>query len=225
MSFDVRAPMSQLLSDSAPMSPRAALFGLLLVFVAGLVPFAGTFFEHYPDERNYTNAAITMINTGEYVATLARRPPQRAQADRHVLGRRGELRAVRHRPGGHAPALHGGRRLVVALTYATAVRLTGNRETAMLASRDRVFPAQLVLASMRAIPDVLLCLFMLVSGYGFLNLLVLDRRTPASYWAAYLGAGLAVQTKGLLALVFIAFVWLFAWLDRRGGAPPSGSGR
>jgi 4-amino-4-deoxy-L-arabinose transferase-like glycosyltransferase len=70
---------------------------------------------------------------------------------------------------------------------------------------------------MRAIPDVLLCLFLLLSAHGFLELIVLDRRTPRAYWAAYLGAALAVETKGMLALVFVAFAWIFAWLDP--GAP------
>src|SRR5262249_20951072 len=67
--------------------------------------------------------------------------------------------------------------------------------------------------------DVLLCLFLLLSAYGFLHLIVLDRRTPAAYWAAYAGAGLAIQTKGLLALLFVAYAWAFAWFARRHDAP------
>jgi 4-amino-4-deoxy-L-arabinose transferase-like glycosyltransferase len=103
--------------------------------------------------------------------------------------------------------------LVVALAYVTALRVTGQRETAMLAAVMTLSQPQLILASIRAIPDVLLCLFMLLSAYGFLSLVALDRRTPGAYWAAYLGAALATVTKGLPAVGFVVFAWLFACLD------------
>ncbi|HEV8439042.1 MAG TPA: phospholipid carrier-dependent glycosyltransferase [Methylomirabilota bacterium] len=202
------------------MSPRASLLGLLLVFIAGLVPFAGTFFEHYPDERNYTNAAITMLNTGEYLTP--RWPDGHPNVHKPVLtywvvAASYALFGI-SLPASRAPFMVAGA-LVVALTYALALRLTGSRETAILATLITLSQAQLILASMRAIPDVLLCLFMLLSAYGFLSLVALDRRTPHAYWAAYLGAALAVATKGLLAVVFVAFAWLFAWFARRDEPP------
>ncbi len=197
------------------MRPRVALAGVALVFVAGLVPFARTFFEHYPDERNYTNAAITMVNTGEYVTP--RWPDGHPNVHKPILAYWvvaasyalfGVSLAATRLPFIVAGAL------VVVLTYAVARRLGAGPEAAACAAAIAFSQPQLILASMRAIPDVLLCLFMLLSAYGFLSLIVLDRRTPGAYWAAYLGAGLAVETKGLLAVVFVAFAWLFAALDR-----------
>lgn len=197
------------------MSARATLLSLLLVFVAGLLPFAGTFFQHYPDERNYTNAAITMVTTGEYVTP--RWPDGHPNVHKPILvywvvAGTYALFGV-SLPASRLPFMVAGA-LIVALTYATALRLGSSRETALLAAVITFSQPELILASMRAIPDVLLCLFMLLSAYGFLSLVVLDRRTLGAYGTAYLGAALAVQTKGLLAVLFVVFAWLFAALDR-----------
>jgi 4-amino-4-deoxy-L-arabinose transferase-like glycosyltransferase len=194
--------------------PRLTLSALFVVFFASLLPFAGTFFQHYPDERNYSNAAIIMINTGD--ALTPRWADGSANLHKPIL-------AYWLVAGSYAlfgvnlsatrlPFMLAGM-LVVALTYATARRLGASRETAILAAVITLSEPEIILASMRAIPDVLLCLFLLLSAHGFLELIVLDRRTPRAYWAAYLGAALAVETKGMLALVFVAFAWAFARLD------------
>ena len=200
------------------MRPPLALSVLLLVFVVGLLPFAGTFFQHYPDERNYSNAAIIMVNTGDVLTP--RWPDGRSNLHKPILAYwlvagSYALFGV-NLPATRLPFMVAGA-LVIALTCAIARRLGGSRETALLAAVITFSQPQLILASMRAIPDVLLCLFLLLSAHGFLELIVLDRRTPRAYWAAYLGAALAVQTKGMLALVFVGFAWLFAWLDPGAG--------
>jgi 4-amino-4-deoxy-L-arabinose transferase-like glycosyltransferase len=198
-----------------------APLGLSVVFLLGLLPFAGTFFEHYPDERNYTNAAILMIQSGDYFTP--RWPDGAPRAHKPLLtywvvAGSYALFGV-NLPASRVPFMVAGA-AIVALTYATALRLTGRRRTAALAAVITGSQPQLILASIRAIPDVLLCLFMLVSAYGFLSLIVLERRTRGAYWAAYLGAALAVMTKGLPALGFVIFAWAFTWLAR-GGAPRS----
>jgi 4-amino-4-deoxy-L-arabinose transferase-like glycosyltransferase len=208
--------------ESATVSPRAMLLSLLLVFVAGLFPFAGTFFQHYPDERNYTNAAITMVNTRDYLTP--RWPDGRPNLHKPIVAY--WLVAASYSvfgitlPASRLPFMVAGA-LVVALAYATAFRLTGRGDTALLAAVITSSEPQLILSSMRAIPDVLLCLFTLLSAYGFLGLIVPGRPPASAYWAAYVGAALAIETKGLLALVFVAFVWVFAWLDR--GEEPASS--
>ena len=59
-------------------------------------------------------------------------------------------------------------------------------------------------------PDILLCLFLLLTAYGFLGLLVEDQPRRSLYVAAYIGAGLAVATKGLPVLLLVGFSWSFA---------------
>jgi 4-amino-4-deoxy-L-arabinose transferase-like glycosyltransferase len=206
--------MARSLPDGAPTRPDVTLASLLLIFLAGLLPFAGTFLQHYPDERNYTNAAITTIDTGEWVTP--RWPDGHPNVHKPIIAYwvvAGSYRLFGvSLPASRVPFMLAGA-LVIALTWFTALRLHASREAALLAAVITLSEPELILSSMRAIPDILLCLFMLLSAQGFLRLIVLGERSPGACWAAYLGAGLAVQTKGLLAVVFIGFAWLFAWLD------------
>lgn len=204
---------------------RLLLPSLLVMFVAALVPFAGTFFQHYPDERNYTNAAITMVQSGDYLTP--RWPDGRSNLHKPIVAYWVVAAAYAifgiTLPAARLPFMVAGA-LLIGLTYLTALTLTGRRDTALLAAVITASEPQLILSSMRAIPDVLLGLFTLLSAYGFLSLIVLGRRTAATYWSAYLGAALAIETKGMLALVFVAFALAFALLDR-GAEPARHSGR
>jgi len=140
------------------------------MFVAGLLPFAGTFLEHYPDERNYTNAAIAMVQTGEWVTP--RWPDGHPNVHKPIavywiVAASYALFGVGLTASRAAFMATGA--LVVALTYALTRRLGAPRETALLAAVIAMAMPQLALASMRAIPDVVLCLALLVSAYGFLS--------------------------------------------------------
>src|SRR5262249_8671938 len=154
-------------------------------------PFAGTFFQHYPDERNYTDASIAMVHSRDYVTP--RWPDGHPNVHKPILAY--WVVAASYALFGvslaasRVPFMVAGV-LVIALTYATARRMGSPRETAALAAAIAFSEPQLILASMRAIPDVLLCLFMLVSAYGFLGVIALGRRTTGAYCAAYLGAAL-----------------------------------
>ena len=198
------------------MSPeRVKLAGLLLLFVAGLWPFMGTFLLHYVDERNYTNAAITMARTGDYLTP--RWPDGEPRLHKPILAYWAV--AAGHALLGTSPAasrlfflLAGA--ATIALTYRLALAMTHSENTALLAATVAFSQPGIILGSIRSIPDVLLCLFMLLSAWGFVSVIVLERRSPGAYWAAYVGAGLAVATKGMLPLAFVAFAWLFVLLDR-----------
>jgi 4-amino-4-deoxy-L-arabinose transferase-like glycosyltransferase len=191
------------------------LLGLILLFVVCLLPYAGSFFYHHVDERFYTNAAITMLQGGDPFTprwldgSLALRKPIVTYWVTAAAYRLFGIGQVASR----IPAMLAGV-LVIVLTYRATLALTRSRDRAVLAALITLSQYQLVIASMRANPDVYLCLFMLVSGWGFLTLIVRAGPRPAAYWAAYGGAGLAVATKGLLAVVFVAFAWFFARLYR-----------
>src|SRR5262249_14459133 len=153
-------------SAGASASPCATLVGVLLVFVAALAPFADTFLEHYPDERNYTNAAITMAQTGEWVTP--RWPDGHPNVHKPIVtdwgGAAGLAVSGANLPAARLPFMLAGA-LVVVLTYVLARRLTGSSDAALLAALITCSEPQLILSSMRAIPDVLLCLFLLLSAY------------------------------------------------------------
>src|SRR5262249_37190403 len=66
------------------------------------------------------------------------------------------------------------------------------------------------LSATRCLPDIWLSLFLLASAYGFIGLLTSDGPAHRHALLAYVGLGLAVLAKGTPALVFLAFVVLFA---------------
>lgn len=205
-------------SRARPIRPAARLIGLVVLFVAGLLPFSHSFFHWYTDERRYTTAAIIMVRTGDY--TTPRWFDGSPRLRKPVLPY--WLVAASYRLfgirlwAGRLPFILAGA-LVIALTYLTARVLLADAETAMLAAAIMFSHPQLILASIRSIPDVLLCLFMLLSALGILSVMGLGkglgRRTPGAYWAAYLGAGLAAASKGLLAPVFVLFAWAYRRID------------
>lgn len=117
------------------------------MFVAGLFPFAGTFFQHYPDERNYTNAAITMVTTGEYVTP--RWPDGHPNVHKPLLvywvvAGSYALFGV-NLPAARLPFMVAGAP-IVALTYATALRVGSSRENALLAAVITFSQPELILA-------------------------------------------------------------------------------
>ncbi len=201
-------------APARPIRPGARLLCLLALFVVGLLPFSQSFFHWYTDERRYTNAAIIMVGTGDYATPrlFDGSPRLKKPVLPYWLVAASYRMFGIHLWAGRLPFILAGA-LVIALTYRTARALTGDPETAMLAAAIMFSHPQLILASMRSIPDVLLCLFMLLSAFGILSLIALGRRTPGAYWTAYLGAGLAAASKGLLALVFLLFAWVFRRVD------------
>jgi hypothetical protein len=72
-------------------------------------------------------------------------------------------------------------------------------------------------AAMRSRPDMLLTLFMMLSLYGFCRIIFLHDYSWKSSLYAYMGAGLAVATKGFPGLFPIMFVFGFTILLRLAG--------
>jgi 4-amino-4-deoxy-L-arabinose transferase-like glycosyltransferase len=203
-----------------PLSPsRVGLASLLALFVLGLWPLASSFLLHYVDERNYTNAAITMVRTGDWVTP--RWADGEPRLHKPIVTYWTVAAAYRvfgvSLPASRLPFVVAGA-LVVALAYALGRLVSGRDDVALLAATMTLSQPQVILASVRSIPDVLLCLFMLVSACGFVALLARDDPPRWAPWAAYGGAALAVATKGLLAALFVGYVWAFALLAGRGSA-------
>lgn len=189
---------------------------LLLLFFLALWPLASDYVSHHPDERHYTDGAMQMLAAGEYWTPL--KPDGTPRLRKPVLPYwlvAGSYRALGISPGAsRLPFLLAGCALVW-VTYELARLLTGSNSTATLAALIAMCNPLVILSATRSIPDILLCLFLLVSAYGFVGLLVKGSQQPRFYWAAYLGAALAFASKGLPALVFVAFAWAFALLMER----------
>src|SRR5262249_42715974 len=158
------------------------------------------------DERLYTDSAILMRRTGDWLTPRWPDGTPRLQkpiltywltTSSYALLGTGPLTS-------RIPFMLVGA-LIIVVTYRMTLSLTGDRRRAVLAAPITFSQHQLALGSIRSIPDVVLTLCMLVSAWGFLTLLLEERQTPGAYWAAYVGAGLAVATKGLLAVAFVLF--------------------
>jgi hypothetical protein len=88
--------------------------------------------------------------------------------------------------------------------------LTRNDQTALLAAAMLASNFVFLRASINAIPDLPLTLFMLLGFIGFTGLLFREDRQTIYGLLAYGGTGLAVLTKGLLPLAMVAYVVAFS---------------
>ncbi len=189
---------------------------LLLFWLLALAPLTGTFLTHYPDERHYTDAALWMLETGDYLTPLAADGSQRLikpiMPYWSVAGAY-QFFGITIFTSRLLFLLAGA--LTIWVTFRCACELLGDRGRGLTATLITAAHVQLILAATRSMPDVLLTLFLMISSWGFTRLLLLNKRTPTTYWLAYGGAGLALASKGLLALVFIVYIFAFAFFWMR----------
>ena len=194
-------------------SPRltdTTVLAVVALFSLCLLPYVANYVWNHPDERHYTDAAITMTQTGDYLSPRA--------ADGSLRFRKPILTywivAASYGALGVSPlssrlpfVLAGAG--VILLTYRLAADVFNRRQVACLAAVIVAAHPVLIMSATRSIPDVFLCLFLLLSVWGFVGMMRDVRPDPRYYWAAYLGCGLAVATKGLPAVAFVAFTWVF----------------
>ena len=175
---------------------------LMLAYCLLVGPFALDFHMHYPDEIYYRDAAVRMLQNGDYLTTY--------------LGS-GELRFKK--PILTYWAVFAGFKLfgvnefgsriffllagsaTVGLTSLLAKTLFRNVKIAGLSALIMAANPVLILSSSRSIPDVLLVLTMTISAVGFAGLLRDGERAHQKYiWLMYLGLALAFEVKGLPAV-------------------------
>jgi len=204
-----------------PLNFRAMF--LATIFAAAVLPLAGSFLLFSPDERHYGEAAVQMVQGGELLTPRAADGALRlhkpiltywtAAAGFELFG----VTALGLRVGF---VLAGG--LVVFLTWRFARQVADDDAAAQTAALIMLSNVWLILTAIRATPDILLCLFMLISAMGAIELAVICSRSWWAPWALYLGAGFAVATKGLLPLVFVSYAVVFALVQpcsqRTGGS-------
>ncbi len=185
---------------------------LLMLFFVGLLPFAARFLLHYPDERHYTDGAIRMVREGNWL--VPKTPEGFPRFKKPILAY--WVVAASYKLGGinvlasRLPFLLIGC-ATLWLTYLLALRIHGKSSAAILAVLILLSHPQFILCSTRSLPDALLCFSILLGAYGFMRLIVLGEKSAGAFWAAYIGAALAVLSKGLLGIGFVVFAWVFAW--------------
>ena len=187
---------------------------VMAVFTAMVAPFALSFHMHFPDEMYYTDAAVKMLQNGDYLTTY--------------LGN-GELR-FRKPIGTYWVVLAGFKlfgvsafssriffllagALTVGASYWLAKVLFEDRKISGISALIIASNPVLIFAATRSIPDVLLGLFMTLSAVGFAGLIRYGDQSPKKYlWILYLSLGIAFEVKGLpaVALGGIGILYLLA---------------
>ena len=175
---------------------------LLLLFCGLVGPFALDFHLHYPDEIYYRDAAVKMIQTGDYLTTYLGSGELRFK--KPILTYWAVLAGFKlfgvHAFGSRFFFLLAGA-ATVGLTYLLGKVLFRDRKIAGLAALISASNPILIFASTRSIPDVLLVLTLTGSALGFAGLLRDGEQANKKFlWLLYLGLALAFEVKGLPAL-------------------------
>ncbi|MCE7055118.1 glycosyltransferase family 39 protein [Algoriphagus sp. AGSA1] len=195
--------MSISTSDSYHISPWV----IMLAFTVFVGPFALSFHMHYPDEMYYTDAAVKMLQKGDYLTTYLGSDELRFKKP---IGTYWTVLAG-FKLFGVSPFasrfffLVAGA-LTVGLTYLAAKVLFDDKKIAGLSALIMASNPVLIFSATRSIPDVLLVMTMTASAVGFAGLIRFGDATPKKYlWILYISLAVAFEVKGLPAAALGGF--------------------
>ncbi len=189
----------------------------MAAFLAFVGPFALAFHMHYPDEMYYSDAALKMLQNGDYLTTYLGSGELRFK--KPILSYWAVLAG--YKIFGITPLasrfffwLAGA--ATVGLAYAAAKLSLNDKKVAALTALIVASHPILIFSATRSIPDVLLAMTMTMAGLGFAGYLRYGNQTPNKYsWLIYLGLALAFEVKGLPAVALgglgILFLLLNPW--------------
>jgi 4-amino-4-deoxy-L-arabinose transferase-like glycosyltransferase len=201
--------------------PRALLIGFLVLLALGMCLVIPHWSHYHGDEGFYTNAAIRMTQTGDYWTPYYADGAMRfvkpiltywAIAGSYLLFGIGIVSS-------RLPFVVAGC-LAVYLTFRLSLVLFNRPQSALLAGWIAGTNLQWFTLSTRSTPDILVILFALMSWLGLARILFRGDYSFSAYLLTWAGAGLAVQTKGLLGLFPIACGLLFVIAFRDGQFNP-----
>ena len=185
-----------------------------LLFLLFSAPVALDYVFHFPDEKYYTDAVLQMIDKDDcFTPYQADGTPRfkKPILTYWVLMGSYKLMGVGVLSSRLFFWLAGA--LLVAVTFFMAKSLTGNRKIATIAAFITAANPLVIMSSSRSIPDILLVLFLTISAWGFLEIMLAEKPARKYFWYAYLGAALAFETKGLPAAAFAGTSMLFLVLN------------
>ncbi len=185
-----------------------------VLFLLYSAPGALDYVFHFPDEKYYTDAVLQMMDKGDYFT------PYQADGSPRFLKPIVTywLLIASYKIFGVSTFssriffwIAGA--LLVLLTYFMTKSLSKNKSTASVAAFIVASNPMVLMSASRSIPDILLTLFLTISAWGFLEILLADKINKRFYWMAYLGAALAFETKGIPAAAFAGISMLFLLLN------------
>ena len=186
------------------------LIAIIAIFFISLIGSLPLLSRYHFDEGWYTNAAIEMVRAGDYLTP--RYPDGSVRFRKPILTYWVLITSYTALGIGlvasRLPFLLAGT-VVLWVTYRMTRSMTGDKSTAILAAAVLGTNIEFMESSTKATPDILQCLFITLSLWGAAELVFRRRSEARWYGLLYVGAGLAIATKGLLAMVSVLFVWGF----------------
>ncbi len=175
---------------------------VMAIFTVLVGPFALSFHMHYPDEMYYSNAAVRMLQNGDFLTTYLGSGELRFKkpiltywavlSGFKIFGVNAFASRIFFLLAGTA---------TVGLTYLLAKTLFANRKIAGLSALIMASNPILIFSATRSIPDVLLVLSMTAAAIGFAGLIKYGNAVSKKYlWILYLSLALAFEVKGLPAI-------------------------
>lgn len=193
---------------------KYVLFIIPILFLLYSAPSALDYVFHFPDEKYYTDSAIQMMDKADYFT------PYKADGSPRFLKPIatywvliGSYKLFGVSPFSSRLFFWLAGALLAVVTFLMAESLSGNRKLATTAAFITAANPMVLLSASRSIPDILLTLFLTVSAWGFLEIMISEKPGKRFYWMAYLGAALAFETKGIPAAAFAGASMLFLILN------------
>ena len=200
-------------SHPAPgrLNPSRSVLVIVAAFLIALLGSLPLLSRYHFDEGWYTNAAIEMVRTGDY---LTPRYADGSVRFRKPIVTYWVLVASYTTMGigmvaSRLPFLLAGC-IVLWVTYRIGRSATGDSHTGVAAAAILASNIEFMESATKSTPDMLQCLFLTLSIWGAVEIIFQQRRESRWYALLYVGAGLAIATKGMLAMMLVFFVWAFA---------------
>lgn len=194
-----------------------------LIFLLFTAPGAVSYVFFHPDEKYYTDAALQMIEKNDFFTPYkADGTPRFNKPVLAYWALIGSYKIAGVSPFSSRILFWFGGALLVAVTFLMVRSLTRNQHIATVASLITAANPLLILSSSRSIPDILLALFLTISAWGFMEIMVAENRPrKLFFWMAWLGAAFAFETKGIPAVAYagISILYLLAnpWKRKKAG--------
>lgn len=184
---------------------------LLATYTLALAPFAANYLSFHPDERHYVDGGLDMVQSGDWLTP--RTPDGELRFNKPVLTY--WLVALPYQTFGLSPLASRCLFLtcslaIVAMVYQLAMLLLASQEKALIAAALVATHVPLLGIATSSLPDVPLVLVVLMASYGFMAILLRDRRDARFYWMAWIGVGLGIAIKGLPIAMLVVYAVLFA---------------
>ncbi len=200
------------------------VFILILIFFFAFLAILPSTARYRGDEQFYTDAAIRMVQTGDYFTPYFGRTGyfydeipylQKPIFTFWALAASYKIFGI-NLFSSRIPFLIAGC-LIILLTYKLSLLFFRRKEWALIAAAVIASNFTLFHVSVRSTPDTFFCLFISISLYGFAHLIFNRDQRLINYIFAYVGAGLAVATHGIWGVLPVVFSFLFCFF-RTGGA-------